>query len=249
MKPQELQDAIKAAALKKKAKVEKGEWKEPIEKRHRITREEFAKAKKLQVPQGTSSMALTAAPMNMDLVHKLERERQEWRKEKDGLLEEMKLHRSEMDELRKEMTKLREDMQELRVKNSHLQQGATRELSASPKKQLEASPLEKEEEEPLSPKPHTAESLYEFQRKDKALRDFMKTQKGLFPAGHMDIKEIAGKKIVCFKNRIYVPLKLRDKTLAYYFDTYPKDPKRAMMKQCVWPELEKDFNEYKARHY
>ncbi|KAL7564028.1 hypothetical protein ACA910_006939 [Epithemia clementina (nom. ined.)] len=45
MKPQSLQEAIKANALKKKDRFTKGEWKEPVVKKHQITAEDIAAEK------------------------------------------------------------------------------------------------------------------------------------------------------------------------------------------------------------
>jgi len=102
MKPQALQDAIKAAALKKRTNVEKGQWKEPVVKKHQMTAQEFqeAKSKKPQVPLSpttvTASFGPSSAGVSNELLQSLQRERLEFQKEKQALLDEMRTLRKEL---------------------------------------------------------------------------------------------------------------------------------------------------------
>lgn len=93
MIPQSMQDAIKAAAAKKKAK----EWKEPVVKQVKVSAEDLAAAKSSGQRANLSAAvnspffpsAMPMAPPNADILRQIERERAEFRKEKDEILKHM----------------------------------------------------------------------------------------------------------------------------------------------------------------
>jgi outer membrane murein-binding lipoprotein Lpp len=148
MKPQSLQDAIKAAAAKKRSKVEQGGWKEPEVKTHRLTADEYQAAKsggrcgggRPQVPSAAvgSGVATTtsngstgsgiSAQASSDLLRKIESERREFLKEKQEILSEMRAYRREMTEtkqphcasLRQSVDLLSSKVERLEIENKTL---------------------------------------------------------------------------------------------------------------------------------
>lgn len=62
MKPQSLQEAIKAQALARAQKRQKGEWKEPIIKQHKVTAEDLVAASR-KGPAATAPMIAMANPI------------------------------------------------------------------------------------------------------------------------------------------------------------------------------------------
>lgn len=68
----------------------------------------------------------------------------------------------------------------------------------------------------------------------------------MYPRKVMSIETIDGLKIVYFHRKIYVPEKLRPKTIMYYFNTYsPASQAKSKLKEyCIWPDIEKDIASY-----
>jgi hypothetical protein len=89
--------------------------------------------------------------------------------------------------------------------------------------------------------PHDASELFELQRKDKALKVYLKTREGLYDEKHLSVDIINGQDIICFKNRAYIPAVLRAKTIQYYQQNIPVVPMTALRKNCIWPEMETDY--------
>lgn len=164
MKPQNLQDAIKASASKKKDKISTGGWKEPVVKKHKMSAEEYKQIKKPQAP-----MAVAGAPSyasgssaGTEIIQQMQRERNELKKETSSLLSELKEQRREMKEYhqelkdnRSEMAQLRKDMAKMSQDMVGLKQGAKSTVRGS-------SPLSLAD----IPSPYTTEELCETQRKD-----------------------------------------------------------------------------------
>lgn len=93
MKPQSLQDAIKAAALKKRNKADSGQWKAPVVKKHTISKEEY-EAEKLQgskkavSPSGGGAMSSTQLEQ---FQQQLSQMNQQWNRQREDILKELKL--------------------------------------------------------------------------------------------------------------------------------------------------------------
>jgi hypothetical protein len=87
--------------------------------------------------------------------------------------------------------------------------------------------------------------LADHQRRDKALRRFMKTKTGLYDVKFMSIREVDDQQIFCFKRKAYIPVKLRTTTIRYYkeqhADADDDDALAALTKNCIWPDLDVDF--------
>jgi hypothetical protein len=91
--------------------------------------------------------------------------------------------------------------------------------------------------------PHAPYELYERQRKDKELKDYLKTREGLWDEKYLRVDQIDGHNIVCFHNKVYIPHKLRKKTLQYYRARNPVNPFVEMEKNCIWPDMESTLDE------
>lgn len=140
MKPQALQDAIKAAASKKRNNVDSGGWKEPEVKGHKMTADEFQslRTKRPQAPPAISSPSYPSSlHSNMgspggsggvaEIVRKMEMELQEFQREKKALIDEMRSHRQRMSDstdsvesLRREVDKLSSMVERLEGENKKL---------------------------------------------------------------------------------------------------------------------------------
>lgn len=100
-------------------------------------------------------------------------------------------------------------------------------------------------------KPHTVQELSDGQRKDKLLKDYLRTKSGLpFLYKSMSIPDYKNeegetKHLVCFDNRLYIPKKLRASTMEYYVQHHPYDSYTAMEKHCIWPDCEDETKEFK----
>jgi DNA mismatch repair ATPase MutL len=248
MKPQSLQDAIKAKALRQEqARQEKG-WKEPYVKKYEITAADLAKSP-AQAPASASPMYATSAPSaptvlpspDVSAIKKMVQDVQS----------ELKQQRMDIAALQKENNDLREALQsvqqQLQPQQQTHQQSATTASSSDHSTPLEGPASPKKAKQPASPAPHSIEDLAEAQRLDKAMRHFMRTQEGLYDAKYMTIREETDGRLICFKNKIYIPLKLRDKTIQYYKSEHATESLAlaAMRKNCCWPDLEKDFFDHK----
>jgi hypothetical protein len=283
MKPQSLQDAIKDAALKNRTRRESGGWQEPLIKKHQISAEEFSKGKTLQTP-----MTMVPQPSyssggvgSNEIVQKLDRERNEFKKERDILLTEMKGHREEMEQMRQEMNENRSEMEELRKNMVKMRRDMTEEKQSRTSSPVKApsspikmqsssakapfspakSPAKGPAKAPFSPvkgtvksaplpPPYTTEELFECQRSDDSLREFMQSKTGLpYKTKHMSIEILDGNKLMYFKNRVYIPVKLRKKTVKFYCGTFPNDAKATLRENCIWPEMDEDVDNYLNSRY
>jgi hypothetical protein len=85
-------------------------------------------------------------------------------------------------------------------------------------------------------------------RKDKSLRDFMKSNSsaGLpYTAKQTSIEILEGHKLVYFSKRVYIPSKLRASTMKFYVATYGRDQAVSnLSKYCIWPGMESDCEAY-----
>jgi hypothetical protein len=218
MKPQSLQDAIKAQALRKEKARQSGGWKEPVVKQHKITAEDLLKSpRRMQAPLDAPPIymsPLSGAMTNTELVS----------------LKKM------FSEMQAELKRQRIDITELQNENRRLQE--TIESLSSEKENTKSK-------QPASLEPHSEKDLAEGQRLDKALRRYIKSKEGLYDVKYMSTREENGNTIVCFKKKIYIPESLRSKTIKHYKRFHPTDEIAlvALKKNCCWPDLEKDFHD------
>jgi hypothetical protein len=104
---------------------------------------------------------------------------------------------------------------------------------------------------PTSP-PYTSEELYEAQRKDTDLREYMKSnsKSGLpYTAKQTSIEILEGYKLLYFRKRVYIPATLRKATIQFYVATYGDNESLAnLSKYCIWPDLEADYHDFVKKH-
>ena len=216
MKPQSLQDAIKAQALRKEKARQSGGWKEPVIKQHKVSAEDLVRSPS-RAAQSPIAMPPIYASVNSTKTNHAE-------------ITSMK---KMMEEMKKELIIQKNDIITLKQENVLL------------RNDLAAVSSEKENKVkiPASLEPHSAKDLEESQRLDKAMRHFMKTKEGLFDSKQMSIREENGCNIICFRKKIYIPDSLRSKTIRYYKRSHPTDSEAlvALRKNCCWLDLEKDF--------
>jgi hypothetical protein len=216
MKPQSLQDAIKAQALRREKARQTGGWKEPLVKQHKVTAEDLVKS-----PSRRVLSPLAAPPIYVSTTSSAI--------DNSELLNLKKI----VDDMKNEMKQQKNDIMVLQKENKEL------------RTILQAISSEKENKvkTPASLEPHYAKDLAESQRTDKILRHFMKTKEGLYDSKHMSIRDENGCNIVCFKNKIYIPEVLRVKTIEHYKHSHPTDSAAlaSLRKNCCWLDLEKDF--------
>lgn len=216
MKPQSLQDAIKAQALSKEKARQSGGWKEPVVKQHKVTAEDLVKSpsRRVQSPVATQSLYALDNPLTIQNTELID-----LKKIVNEMQKDLKIQKNEIAALQKENIKLRNDLEAL------------------------SSEKENKVKIPASMEPHSAKDIEEGQRQDKVLRQFMKTKEGPFDSKHLSIREESGSNIVCFKKKIYIPENLRSKTIRYYKRSHPTDSEAlaALRKNCCWLDLEKDF--------
>ena len=93
--------------------------------------------------------------------------------------------------------------------------------------------------------PFGSKKIYEHQRRDELLREFIQSQRGPYSVDDSKIKQVDGRNLVFFHKRIYVPKRLRKEAIEYYCATYGDQALEQMEKNCIWPELETDFKQYK----
>lgn len=219
MKPQSLQDAIKAQALRREKARQSGGWKEPVVKEHKVTAEDLVKSptRRLQSPIAAPPIYASSnvPPVNNTELLSIKK-----------MLEEMK------DELKSQ----RNDISLLRKENKELRNA------------IEALCTDRDEKEnkvkaPALLEPNSANEIADGQRIDKDLRLFMKTKEGLYDTKYLSFRDENGSNIVCFKKKIYIPESLRAKTIKYYKRQHSNDREAlaAIRKNCIWPDLEKDF--------
>lgn len=210
-----MQDEIKRRAAARKSR----EWKEPVVKQVKVTAADL-KSATTSAPQSPPSVA----PMNYNAT-------------------ELNSIKRRLEEMNKELQQNKLDIQQLQKENKELRALVEKNaVGAFPLGSPPASP--KKNKPPASLEPHTASDLVAAQRSDKALRTFMKTKEGLYDAKYMSLREESNVgNIVCFKKKIYVPLKLREKTIQYYKHEHSPDSVAlaTLRKNCCWPDLEKDF--------
>ena len=337
MKPQALQDAIKAAALQKTKRRERGGWKEPVVHKHKITADEFKKAKTKGPLLASAPTAVAANPaalqQQQQLLHQIQSEKQSWKVERDELLSQMKVLqtsvKTQAEELasfrtelalvgslqetvknqNKELQKIRQEL--VTVKSQKHDDGASylspspRTTSPTPTSRLlvagsdkmrrntkspstpqkakapssdlkvkksptsamymespvKQSPVRsksrsksrgKSRQVPVSIKPHSAETLAKAQRKDKALKEYLKSQTGL-PYAHKTLMiqdAVEGDEthhLVLFEERMYIPAKLREQTMAHYVKTRPYDSVTALQQHCIWPDHVEEMKDFRKQ--
>ena len=101
----------------------------------------------------------------------------------------------------------------------------------------------KKKKKKISIRPHSAESLFQEQRKDSALRKLIKKGK----TSNMTVKKVHGKSIVFFFDKVYIPKSLREETMNYYVDKYKKKkltPIVHMEENCFWEDMHTDLRSY-----
>lgn len=240
MKPQSLQDAIKAKAAKQQQARQAGGWKEPAVKKYTVTAEDLARSPKRDARTLPSTPAYFASPVqpafNNDVMA--------IKKAVEVMQTELKQQRVDITTLRTENKELRDLIRSLQSATTNSNPTSSRAVSPSSDPVI-SSP--KKAKTPASVEPHSTEDLADAQRLDKAMRHFMRTQEGLYDGKHMSIREEKDGRIICFKNKIYIPLKLRDVTIKHYKNEHPTESVAlaALRKNCCWPDLEKDFFEHK----
>ena len=243
MKPQALQEAIKAQALRKAKSRENKGWKEPVVKKHQVTAEEMkGSARRVQTPAASTPYTSAAPTADMSgiqqRVSNLSADMNQLKMQLADAQKEIKALQAENKELlalKAEMAELKRSIQTQTGNSALLNQESA---STSPP----ASPV-KTNKPPASMEPHTSKELVEHQRKDKVLREFMKTKQGLYDPKYLSLREVDEGNIVCFKRKIYIPKKLRDKSISHYKREFIVESMAlaALRKNCCWPELEKDF--------
>ena len=234
MKPQSLQDAIKAQALRKEKARQSEGWKEPYVKKYEITAADLVKSPTRQPQAPPAAPPLYAsAPLGNN-----NQELEAIKKMVHRMQVDLQQQRADITALQKENKKLRAALDSPQQTRSN---GGTGSSCMSSPPYSPISP--KKAKPPASLEPHKAEDLVEHQRLDKALRHFIKTKEGLYDSKYMSIREEKGGSLVCFKKKIYIPLKLREKTIQYYKNEHVTDSiaLEALRKNCCWPDLEKDF--------
>ena len=142
-----------------------------------------------------------------------------------------------------DLKRQRADIAELRNENKEIREALRAQPSNRDRDSITPPASPTKNKPPASMEPHTLADLSEYQRLDKALRHFMKTKEGLYDSKYMTIREEKGGNLVCFKKKIYIPEKLREKTIRHYKKEHLSDVMAlaALRKNCCWPELEKDF--------
>jgi len=266
MKAQSLQDAIKAKARDRQKKFEKGEWKEPVVKQHKITAADMKAGPRVQSPAAFAApMAYAAAPPmnNAELTAIKHQMTNKLLPMVEEMSKEIKQQRSDISALQKENKELRALMQS-QAKTTNQETSELKELiRAQASKKAPQAPLTypmspmtpstsayssptaspRKFKPPASMEPHAVEDLLTAQRKDPALRQFMKTKEGLFEPKYLSVREVEGGSLVLFKKKFYIPERLRSKTIQYYKNEYQTESKalEVLRKNCCWPELEKDF--------
>jgi regulator of replication initiation timing len=217
MKPQSLQDAIKAnALLREKARQSSG-WKEPVVKQHKVSAEDMVKSPNRRVQSPIAAPPIHAAMIpnaanNAEITY--------IKRNVDKIQQELKQHKEDIVALKKENKELRDAIAAL------------------------MSDKENKVKTPASLEPHSVNDLAHSQREDKVLRKYMRTKEGLYDGKYMSIRDENGSSIICFKKKIYIPENLRAKTIKHYkrcHTTTDSDALAALRKNCCWPDLEKDF--------
>lgn len=241
MKPQSLQDAIKANALKKATARQNGGWKEPVVKVHKVTADDMKRATPAAAMGGGGVPGTAAAGAAMAMPNSSSYELTAINGKLSEILQEIRKQGSDIKALREENERLREEVRQMKESND-----ASMSASASfqyPSSMTNSPVSPKKTKPPAALDPHTAADLVEAQRLDKALRQYMKTKEGLYEAKYMSLRPAAGGNIVCFKKRIYVPATLRKKTIDYYkrYNATDSQALEALRKNCIWEDLEKDF--------
>lgn len=224
MKPQSLQDEIKAKAMRREKLRESGGWKEPVVKKYQVTAEDMVKSPRRAQSPVAAPPLYASAPVNNHELSSIKM-----------LIEQMQ---TELKRQRTDITALQEENRELReTVRSQQSNGGSAYISWPPESPVKTKP-------PASMEPHKVEDLIEGQRLDKALRHFMKTKEGLYDSKYMSVREEKGGNIVCFKKKVYIPESLREKTILHYKRFHPSDTMAlaAIRKNCCWPDLEKDFS-------
>jgi hypothetical protein len=241
MKPQALQDAIKAQALARHKKIESGQWKEPVVKVHKVTADEMGKGPKaVQAPPSKPSMSFLPA-VNPEI--------EGIKITLSDMVKELKQQKADIEMLKRENRELREMIGRGTGAPTPGSPGHSSVLTPSMTNyhpiSAPSSPVSpKKAKPPAVLDPHTAKEIVEGQRTDKALRIFMKTKEGLYDPKYMSIRDESGAgSIVCFKRKVYIPENLRTKTIKHYKRYNENDSLAlaAMRKNCCWPDMEKDF--------
>lgn len=235
MKPQALQDAIKLKASKGMTNRNRGgSFKDPYVKKYKITAEDIAAEKARSGRGGMAPMGTYNGPpiplgggggggaAAAEALKKVEQMRAEFIKDRDSILKEMKQLREEMKSHKAEMDKMQKENQKLK---EQLKNG----------KSAPAQP---------SLEPHTPADFFAVQRKDKELREYMTKQVGLYPAKVMGVEIYDEKKMITFKKKLYLPAKLRKKTMEHYKSTKGSDWRAAIKKNFIWLEIDEDVSSF-----
>ena len=95
--------------------------------------------------------------------------------------------------------------------------------------------------------PHTAQEVAHGQASDSKLVAYLEGKSaGMYPKFSMSVKDVDGLKLVFFYKKLYVPEKLRQKTLKYYHDKHGSGSwTRVLSKQVIWPSLDADVTTFK----
>lgn len=98
--------------------------------------------------------------------------------------------------------------------------------------------------------PHSASDVAHAQASDAKLMAAIEGKSaGMYPKFSMSVKQVDGLKLVFFYKKLYVPEKLRTKTLKYYYDHHNNAADggwtRVMAKHVIWPSLDTDVTNFK----
>lgn len=94
--------------------------------------------------------------------------------------------------------------------------------------------------------PFTAEKLEYHQRKDESFQHYIKTKEGLYPMKDMSVASVDTYRIVQFYKKVYIPIKLREKVIVHYENTYGIMAGTDKLKEnCIWPDMDSDIQKYR----
>jgi len=87
---------------------------------------------------------------------------------------------------------------------------------------------------------------YSFTGRDEALKEFLASSKAtMYSKKAMSVEKKDGINLVFFNDKIYIPQRLRAKTMKWYFDNYGKESASQKLEaHCTWPEQESDVKEF-----
>ena len=107
-------------------------------------------------------------------------------------------------------------------------------------------------------KPRFVLLIADAQRKDKALKEFLKTKGASNALGpctdysvkHMKVHDCVDangemRHLVFFHHRVFVPIKIREEAMEFYYKSNPYGCTTALQQHCIWPKLEEEMTAYK----